>query len=67
MVNQTAEEGCLSRVTIGNRGIRVCRSPKPLLHCPPNSHGINLFADLCPLTRVASIFYKNMEGRGCYG
>ncbi len=30
----------------------------------PKSHGINIFADPHPLTSVASIFYKNIEGEG---
>ena len=33
--------------------------PQPL---SPKFHGINIFADPHPLTRVASIFYKNMAG-----
>ncbi len=30
----------------------------------PKSHGLNVFADPHPLTPVASIFYKNIGGRG---
>ena len=33
--------------------------PQPL---SPKFHGISIFADPHPLTRVASIFYKNMAG-----
>src|SRR6266436_5377972 len=30
----------------------------------PKSHGIKIFADPHPLTSIASIFYKNIEGEG---
>ncbi len=33
-------------------------------HYPPKSFPLNLFADPHPLTPVASIFYKNIAGRG---
>jgi len=33
-------------------------------HYSPKSHGINPFADPHPLNPVASIFYKNIGGRG---
>src|SRR6267378_1305726 len=35
-----------------------------LPHYPPKSFPLNLFADPHPLNRVASIFYKNVGGRG---
>jgi hypothetical protein len=35
-----------------------------LPHYPPKSFPLNLFADPYPLNPVASIFYKNIGGRG---
>src|SRR6267143_3107238 len=35
-----------------------------LPHYPPKSFPLNLFADPHPLNLVASIFYKNIGGRG---
>src|SRR6266851_446762 len=47
------------------RALTSFPGPNPTPRPPTrNSHGINLFADPHPLTPVASIFYKNIGGRG---
>src|SRR5713226_1343862 len=47
------------------RALTSFPGPTPTPRPPTrNSHGINLFADPHALTPVASIFYKNIGGRG---
>src|SRR5216683_4211656 len=44
--------------------VQTCRHSNVSTSLRPNSHGINIFANPHPLTPVASIFYKNIGGKG---
>src|SRR5258708_25723958 len=44
--------------------VQTCRHSNVSTSLRPNSHGINIFANPHPLPPVASIFYKNIGGKG---
>src|SRR6266566_3885359 len=54
----------VKRISRSTAAPSLTRSPFPL-PLSTKSHAINLFGDPRPLNLYATIFYKNIRGRGC--